>query len=115
MEEKQRGEGVEREMVQLWGNKTTQRHLTCGGTGGGVGVKAAGAAHSGIVIRGRGGWDAADKVERNGSFLQILPLGSFDTKHSCCCSFKLRNSKRSRLNHETDSRSKFHKCFYYMK
>lgn len=55
MEEKQRGEGVEREMVQLWGNKTTQRHLTCGGTGGGVGVKAAGAAHSGIVIRGRGG------------------------------------------------------------
>lgn len=53
MEEKQRGGGgVEREMLQLWGNKTTQQHLTCGRGWGRVGVKAAGAAHSGIVIWG---------------------------------------------------------------
>lgn len=51
------------------------------------GHKAVGAAHSGIVIRGvgGGGWDAADKVRRNGSFPQFLPLGSLDTEHSCYC------------------------------
>lgn len=81
MEEKQRGGGVEREMLQLWGNKTTQQHLTCGWGVGWRGVKAVGAAHSGIVIRG----DAADKLSRNGSFPQILLLGSLDTKHSCYC------------------------------
>lgn len=30
----------------------------------------------------KGGWDAADKVERNGSFPQFLPMGSPDTKPS---------------------------------
>lgn len=34
-------------MLQLWGDKTTQQHLTCGK--GEVGVQAVGAAHSGIV------------------------------------------------------------------
>lgn len=87
MEEKQRGGGVEREMLQLWGDKTTEQHLTCGWGGSRVAGahKAVGAAHSGIVIRGVGGWDAADKVWRNGSFPQILPLGSLDTEHSCYC------------------------------
>lgn len=48
--------GVEREMLQLWGNKTTQQHLTCGwgGGGGGGGRQGSRAAHSGIVIRGGG-------------------------------------------------------------
>lgn len=64
------GGGVEREMLQLWGDKTTEQHLTCGCAGGGGGGPRW-AAHSGIVTLGvaRGcWWDAADKLWRNGSF-----------------------------------------------
>lgn len=35
MEDKQRGGEVEREMLQLWGDKTTEQHLTCGMEEGG--------------------------------------------------------------------------------
>lgn len=64
----------------------TASHMWVGGGSRVAGAhKAVGAAHSGIVIRGVGGWDAADKVWRNGSFPQILPLGSLDTEHSCYC------------------------------
>lgn len=38
MEEKQRGGEVEREMLQLWGDKTTEQHLTCGLEEGGHGA-----------------------------------------------------------------------------
>lgn len=64
------GGGVKREMLQLWGDKTTEQQLTCGCAEGGGGG-AHWAAHSGIVTLGvaRGCcWDAADKVGRNGSF-----------------------------------------------
>lgn len=44
----------------------------------GVGVQAAGDAHSGIVI---GELDVSDNVARNGSFPQIHPLGSLHTEH----------------------------------
>lgn len=68
---------VEREMLQLWGDKTTELHLTCGCVEGGCSGGAhwaVWAAHSGIVIEGGGCcWDAADKVCRNGSFLQNPP------------------------------------------
>lgn len=47
----------------------TRQHNSISHVGvGEVGVQAAGAAHSGIVIGGGGGRGGADKVERNGSF-----------------------------------------------
>lgn len=78
---KQRGGGaVERDAPAVGEqDNTTASHMWVRGRG--VGVKAVGAAHSGIVIRGG---DAADNVERNGSF---LPLGSPGTKHSSYCMF----------------------------
>lgn len=82
MEEKQRGGGVEREMLQLWGNKTTEQHLTCGLEEGGH--EACGGCTQWHCYKGVGGGGvAADKVWRNGSFPPILPLGSLDTEHSC--------------------------------
>ena len=86
MEEKLRGGGVQREMLQLWGGQdnTTASHMWVRGVGEGGGVSsAAGAAHSGIVIRG-GGMQLIRLREMDHSLKSSL-LGSLDTKHSCCC------------------------------
>lgn len=107
-------------MVQLWGDKTTEQHLTCGWVGGSEvgGHKAVGAAHSGIVIREVGGWwDAADKVWRDGSFLQVLPSGSLDTEHSHCRTVVKAGGVQKGPSDvsqtaKTHRRSKFHKCVY---
>lgn len=77
------GGGVEWEMLQLWGTRQHNSISHVGEECGGVGVQAVGAAHSGIVIRG-GGMQLIRLREMDHS-PQILPLGSLDTKHSCCC------------------------------
>lgn len=107
-------------MVQLWGDKTTEQHLTCGWVGGSEvgGHKAVGAAHSGIVIREVGGWwVAADKVWRDGSFLQVLPSGSLDTEHSRCrwvvkAGGVQKGPSDVSQTAKTHRRSKFHKRVY---
>lgn len=66
MEEKQRGGGVEREMLQLWGNKTTEQHLTCGLEEGGH--KACGGCTQWHCYRGVGG----------GWGVQLISFGEMD-------------------------------------
>lgn len=70
MEEKQRGGGLERETLQLWREQDnrTASHMWVGGGG----AHKAWGLHT-VALLWRRGWDAADKVWRNGSFPQILP------------------------------------------
>lgn len=60
---------------------------------GGGRARALWELHTVALLQGGG---AADKVWRNGSFPQILPLGSLDTEHSCQCIwlFKLEESRK---------------------
>lgn len=100
-----KAEGVEglRGRCSSCGETRQQNSIShVGGWGVGSGAhKAVGAAHSGIVIRGVGGWDAADKVWRNGSFPQNLPpLWEAWTQNTpvTVWLFKLREFKKT-LNH----------------
>lgn len=94
MEEKQRGGGVEREMLQLWGNKTTEQHLTCGLEEGGH--EACGGCTQWHCYKGVGGGGvAADKVWRDGSFLRSSPWGALtQNTPASVCFFKLDESKK---------------------
>lgn len=73
--------GVEREMLQLWGNKTTEQHLTCGLEEGGH--EACGGLHTVALLQGGGG-------------VQLIRFGEMD--HS------LKSSPREALTQNTPAR-----------
>lgn len=113
IEEKQRGGGVEREMLQLWGDKTTEQHLTCGLEEGGH--EACGGCTQWHCYKGVGGGGT-----------QLIRFGEMD--HSLRSSpwealtqntpasvwfFKLEESKKPKKKKEEEAvNQRVHKWFY---
>jgi len=79
-------------------DNTTASHMWV--KGGGGGRPACGGCTQWHCYKG--GLDAADKVERNGSFPQTLPLGSLDTKHPCFVAVVQAKTIRKVLLERTD-------------
>lgn len=97
MEEEQRGGEVEREMLQLWGDKTTEQHLTCGLEEGGH--EACGGCTQWHCYKGGKGVQLIRFGEMDHSLKSPTP-GRLGTEHPCQCIWlcKMEESKMAKIN-----------------